>query len=123
MSSNPTFAGKTMTVNLTGVADAQQVTIELSDVTDAALQTLPNSAFVFDALIGDTNGDGFVNSADALQTRSRSGQAADGNNFRSDVNISGSVNSGDTTIVRSRAGNSPSLPSRTDRETNAPALR
>jgi hypothetical protein len=59
-----------------------------------------------EVLVGDINGDGFVNAGDALQTRSRSGQAADATSFRSDVNLDGSVNSGDTTIVRSRSGTS-----------------
>ena len=55
-------------------------------------------------LVGDTNGDGFVNAGDALQTRNRSGQATDATNFRSDVNADGFVNSGDTTAVRARSG-------------------
>ena len=55
-------------------------------------------------LVGDTNGDGFVNAADALQTRSRSGQPTDSANFRSDLNTDGAVNSGDTTAVRARSG-------------------
>ena len=55
-------------------------------------------------LIGDSNGDGSVNSGDALQTRNRSGQATDSINFRSDVNADGFVNSGDTTAVRARSG-------------------
>ena len=32
---NPIFAGKTMTVNLTGVTDVQKVTVTLGDVTDS----------------------------------------------------------------------------------------
>ena len=55
-------------------------------------------------LLGDTNGDRFVNAGDALQTRNRSGQTTDATNFRSDVNTDGFVNSGDTTVVRSRSG-------------------
>ena len=51
-------------------------------------------------LSGDTNGDRFVNAGDTTRTRSRSGQATDATNFRSDVNADGSVNSGDTTVVR-----------------------
>jgi hypothetical protein len=54
--------------------------------------------------VGDTNGDRFVNSGDALQTRTRSGQATDATNFRSDVNADGFINSGDTTLVRARSG-------------------
>ena len=46
----------------------------------------------------------FVNSGDAIQTRNRSGQLTDANNFRSDVNTDGTVNSGDSFIVRSKSG-------------------
>ncbi len=55
-------------------------------------------------LIGDTNGDGFVNAGDSTQTRNRSGQTTDATNFRSDVTTDGFVNSGDTTAVRARSG-------------------
>jgi hypothetical protein len=57
-------------------------------------------------LLGDTNADRGVNSGDALQTRSRAGQAADATNFRSDVNADGSINSGDAILVRARLGES-----------------
>lgn len=36
VSGNPTFAANTMTVNLTGVADVQRITVTLSGVTDSA---------------------------------------------------------------------------------------
>ena len=101
----PAFSNNTMTVNLTGVTDAQTVTVTLSNVTDSFAQVYPDTALSVDFLIGDTNGDRFVNAGDALQTRSRSGQATDATNFRSDVNTDGVVNSGDTTAVRSRSGN------------------
>jgi hypothetical protein len=54
--------------------------------------------------VGDTNGDRVVNGGDAIQTRSRSGQAVDGTNFRSDVNTDGNINGGDSIIVRGRSG-------------------
>jgi len=57
-------------------------------------------------LVGDTNGDGFFNAGESIQTRSRSGQAAAAATFRSDVNADGLVNSGDTTLVRARSGTS-----------------
>jgi hypothetical protein len=100
----PTFAGNTMTVNLTGVLNAQMLRIELRDVTDVLAQVLPTTLVSMGVLIGDTNWDRVVNSGDALQTRNRSGQATDATNFRSDVNADGFVNSGDTTVVRSRSG-------------------
>ncbi len=55
-------------------------------------------------LLGDSNGDGTVNSGDAIQARNRSGQPTSGTNFRSDSNIDGTVNSGDAIIVRNQSG-------------------
>jgi N-acetylneuraminic acid mutarotase len=98
------FSGNNMTISLTGVANAQTVTVTLSNVTDSFGQVLANTNFSASFLLADTNGDGFVIAGDALQTRNRSGQATDAANFRSDVNVDGFVNSGDTTVVRSRSG-------------------
>ena len=103
---SPTFSGHTMTINLTGVTDAQTLTVSLTNLTDGFSQVLPSVALGASFLVGDTNGDRFVNAGDALQTRNRSGQATDGTNFRSDVNTDGFVNSGDTTVVRARSGTS-----------------
>jgi hypothetical protein len=93
-----------MTLSLTGVADVQQISVALSGVTDSLGQVLPNTPVSMAVLIGDSNGDRFVNSGDALQTRSRSGQTTGAPNFRSDMNGDGFINSGDTLVVRSRSG-------------------
>ncbi len=88
-----------ITVNLTGVANAQRLTVTLQGVNAAGDVGVPMGV-----LIGDTNGDGVVNGGDAIQTRSRSGQGADATNFRSDVNNDGFINGGDTIAVRARSG-------------------
>ena len=93
-----------MTINLTGVTNAQTLTVSLTNLTDTFSQVLPSVALGASFLVGDTNGDRMVNAGDALQTRSRSGQTTDATNFRSDVNIDGFVNSGDALNVRSRSG-------------------
>jgi hypothetical protein len=102
----PTINGNTMTVNLTNVANVQQVQIELRGITDVFSQALADASIPVKFLIGDTNGDSTVNSGDAIQTRSRSGQATNAANFRSDVNADGTVNAGDALAVRSRSGTS-----------------
>lgn len=102
---SPTFAGGTMTVPLSGVADMQKITVSLSGIANDRGQTLPDFAVSMNLLLGDTNGDKAVNAGDALQTRSRAGQTLNGHNFRSDVNLTGSINSGDATVVRARSGN------------------
>ena len=89
-------------IDLANVTNAQLLTLTLTGVNDGTITS--DVVIPIDMLVGDTNGDRFVNSGDAVQTRSRSGQAADANNFRSDVNTDGFLNSGDTTAVRSRSG-------------------
>ena len=94
-----TVAGNVVTIPLTNVANAQTINVSLNNVNGSTNMTIPLSL-----LIGDTNGDGFVDVGDSLQTRNRSGQTTDATNFRSDVNVDGVINSGDTTIVRARSG-------------------
>ncbi len=91
-----------MTVNLTGVTNAQRLTVTLSTVNDGT--STSDVSIPMGVLVGDTNWDGVVNAGDATQTRNRAGQTTDATNFRSDVNVDGIVNSGDTTAVRSRSG-------------------
>ena len=93
-------------VTLSGVANAQEITISLTNVSDSFGNFSSAVAATMGVLLGDSNGDGTVNSGDAQQTRTRSGQAADVTNFRSDYNLDGNINTGDTTIVRARSGNS-----------------
>ena len=95
---------RTVTVNLTGVTSAQRITVtlfNLSDGTNTGDLGVPMSV-----LVGDTNGDGFVNSGDSQQTRNRVGQTTDATNFRFDVNADGSINSADVTVVRAYSGTS-----------------
>jgi hypothetical protein len=62
-------------------------------------------------LIGDTTGDGGVNSADISQTKSQSGAPVTATNFREDVTLDGNINSADISLVKSRSGTAlPSKP-------------
>ncbi|MGH8093124.1 MAG: hypothetical protein ACREIF_06595, partial [Chthoniobacterales bacterium] len=98
----PTFSGSTLTVPLTGVANAQNVTLQLSNING---DSNPNDGAVpFSFLIGDTTGDGAVNAGDIGQTKSQSGNAVTGSNFREDVTIDGSINAGDIGLVKSKSG-------------------
>ena len=102
MVASSSVVGNAVTVNLSGVSNAQRLAVTLSNVSDGT--NIGNVEIPIGILPGDTNGDSFVNAGDALQTRNRSGQAADLTNFRSDVNTDGFINSGDTTFVRARSG-------------------
>jgi hypothetical protein len=55
-------------------------------------------------LVGDTTGNGLVNSSDIAQTQSQSGQPVGLNNFREDVTVNGLINSSDIALVQSMSG-------------------
>jgi hypothetical protein len=98
------------TVNLTGVANAQYITVTLNAVVNATGAT-GNVSGTMGVLIGDTNMDGFVNSADISQTKSQSGQPVGNSNFREDLNTDGFLNSADISLVKSKSGTAlPSSP-------------
>ncbi len=103
---SPTIAGNTITVNLTGVADVQKITVMLSGATDTLAQVLPDTAVSVNMLIGDTNGNKTVNSGDIAQTKAQSGVPVTAANFREDVAVSGTINAGDISLVKSRSGSS-----------------
>jgi hypothetical protein len=95
--------GAQLTVNLTGVSNAQTLTLNMSSVSDG-VNTNSAFAFLIGILIGDSTGDGSVNSADISQTKSKSGQAVGSSNFRNDVTVDGSLNSADISLVKSKSG-------------------
>ncbi len=103
---SPDFNGNTMTVNLTGVTDTQKVTITLNNVIDSFAQVLPDTAISMNVLIGDTNGNKTVNSADIAQTKGQAGAAATATNFRMDINASGTITASDVSQVKANAGHS-----------------
>jgi hypothetical protein len=99
------------TVNLTGVSNAQYITVTLNNVVDATGASGNVLSPQLGILIGDTNKDGFVNSADISQTKSQSGQSVGASNFREDVNADGFINSADISLVKSKSGTAlPSAP-------------
>jgi hypothetical protein len=104
VSGTPLFNGNTMTVNLTGVGNAQKITVRLSNVTDSFSQVMPNTDVGMNVLVGDTNWNKVVNSTDVAQTKMQSGLALSAANFRSDVTVSGTINSSDVTLVKSQSG-------------------
>ena len=94
--------GSQVTVNLTGVANAQTITISLDNVSDGT--NMGCAAIRMSLLLADTIANGSVNSGDVSQTRSRVGQTIDASNFRSDVNASGTISATDVSIVQANVG-------------------
>lgn len=96
------LSGNSVTIPLTNVANAQTITVTLSGVNDGS--SSGNVVISMSRLLGDTNGNGAVSSADVSQTKSRIGQPLSSGNFRSDVNANGGINASDTAVVKSVLG-------------------
>jgi hypothetical protein len=91
-------------VNLTGVTNAQVIAVSLANVADSARNSSTIVSAPMGVLIGDTTGNGAVNSSDIAQTQSQSGQPVTSSNFREDVTVNGSINSADIALVQSKSG-------------------
>jgi hypothetical protein len=91
-------------VNLTGVTNAETITVSLTNVYDNAGNSSSVISVPMGVLAGDTNADGIVNSADIGQTKSQSGNGVTSSNFREDVNTDGFINSADIGLVKSKSG-------------------
>jgi PQQ enzyme repeat len=112
LSGAPVFSGHNVTVNLTGVANAQDLAVSLNGVTDEFGQTLASASATMSVLIGDTSGNGMVSSSDISQTKAAAGQPISGSNFREDVNASGGITSADISLVKAHSGESVSAPAK-----------
>jgi hypothetical protein len=95
---------KQYVVNLTGVTDGQYLQVTLSNVNVAGARTDNISQFM-GVLIGDTTGNGSVNSGDVGQTKAQTGRTLTNTNFREDVNASGAISASDVSFVKFRSGN------------------
>ena len=102
-SSSPGSDQHDYVLNLHGCPNAQRATPTLTSVIDSA-GNFGDVSLVVGFLLGDTNGDGFVNSADISQTKAQSGQTVTSSNFREDVNADGFLNSADISLVKSKSG-------------------
>ncbi len=91
-----------VTVNLSGVTNAQRITVTLLNVNDS--KNTNNVAVRMGILTGDTTGNGTVSASDVSLTKLKSGQAVDSSNFRKDVNVDGSINASDVSSVKLKSG-------------------
>jgi hypothetical protein len=99
--------GTEVSVDLSGVAPAQRITITLHGVNDGV--NTNDVAVRMGVLPGDTTGAGSsgastVNTSDIGQTKAQSGQPVTAANFRQDVNVSGTMSASDIGLVKSKSG-------------------
>jgi PKD repeat protein len=90
-------------VNLSGITTGQHITVTLHNAQDTA-GNAGDVAVTMGVLVGDTNSDHFVDSADIGQTKSQSGKPVTQSNYREDLNNDGFIDSADISLVKSKSG-------------------
>jgi len=96
--SNFGVAGNQVTVNLTGVANAQTIVVTLTTVSDGT--NTSNVQATMGVLLGDVNASGRVDAADVSSVRQQTLQPVTTSNFRNDINVSGRIDAADVSIAR-----------------------
>ncbi len=91
-----------VTATLSNVPNDQVITITLVGASAGGAAT--NVSVPMTVVVGDTTANYSVNSTDVSETKSKSGQAVDDENFRNDVTVNGSLNSSDVSLVKSKSG-------------------
>jgi Tol biopolymer transport system component len=107
---SPTFSGNTMSVNLTGVDNAQQIGVTVS-VTDNFGGNFTNPAGIpvyMGVLLGDVDATGRVDGNDVSAVQSHTRQSTDNTNYRYDVDTNGRIDGND--VSATQADTRTSLP-------------
>jgi hypothetical protein len=87
-----------LTVNLTGVSNAQIITLTLFGLNDGT--NTGDVSIPMGILVGDVNGSGRVDAADVSSVRQQTLQPITSSNFRNDINASGRIDAADVSIAR-----------------------
>jgi hypothetical protein len=105
-------AANQVTVNLTGIPNAQHVLVTLNGVQDSAGASLNNLVVRMDVLLGDVDGTGRVDGNDVSAVQSHTRQTTASGNYRYDVDVSSRIDGNDVsaTQAQTRTGLPPSSP-------------
>jgi hypothetical protein len=87
-------------VNLTGVSNAQVITVSLTNVNDSTGNGSSAISAQMGVLLGDANGSGRVDAADVSLVRQQTLQPITSSNFREDINASGRIDASDVSLAR-----------------------
>jgi hypothetical protein len=93
-----------VTVNLTGVINAQTITVTLTGVNDGT--TTGNVAISMGVLLGDVNANAAVSNTDVAAVKGQVAAPVTSSNFRNDVNASGVISNTDVSVTKAQVGTS-----------------
>ena len=97
-----TAASNTLLINLSGVSNAQALTIAVTNIVPTGGGAAGNAIVNFRVLEGDTNGSGMVTAADVATEKFLIGLQVDGSNFRADNNNNGFITAADVALCKLR---------------------
>jgi Tol biopolymer transport system component len=90
-------------VNLSGVTNAQTITISLTNVGDSVGNFSNAISVSMGVLVGDVNASRVVTSGDTNLCKAQALQTVTTANFRNDINASGSITTGDVNLIKQNA--------------------
>jgi streptogramin lyase len=106
----PTFSGKDVIVNLTGVTNQQYVTVSLTNVASSDGGSGGTGSVRVGFLLGDVSGNRVVSIADLAQVNAQLAQAVTAANYLKDVNASGTLSVADKAIANANLTRALSAP-------------
>src|SRR5688572_14986496 len=97
---SPAISGNIVTLDFTGVANSQAMTITLNNVTAELGGVQPSVAIPVRVQEGDCNANGGISVSDVNLTKSRVGTPVTIFTFRSDINCNGGMSVSDVNLVK-----------------------
>jgi hypothetical protein len=91
-------------VNLTGVTNAQTITVGLTNVSDSAGNASSVVSVAMSVLIGDVGGNGIVSNTDVASVKAQVAAPITSSNFRNDVNTNGIISNTDVSTTKAQVG-------------------
>jgi hypothetical protein len=93
-------------VNLTGVTNAQTITVGLTNVSDSAGNSSNAVSASMGVLLGDVTGNRIVSNTDVASVKAQVTAPVTSSNFRNDVNANGVVSNTDVSATKAQVGTS-----------------
>jgi hypothetical protein len=91
-------------VNLTGVTNAQVITVSLADVVNSAGNVSSNVSQAMGVLVADVNANGIVSNTDVASVKAQVIAPVTSSNFRNDVNVNGIISNTDIAASKAQVG-------------------
>jgi hypothetical protein len=91
-------------VNLTGLTNAQRITVSLTNVTDSMGNSSNTVSASMNVLLGDMTANGVVSNTDVAAVKAQVAAPVTASNFRNDVTANGIVSNTDVSATKAQVG-------------------